>query len=93
MKIKEKEVLILFLFLSYILFSNCKRSRQSNKFDKEYKNCSSSTECSNKKYDESCIYKCISKKCYDKFLSNYIFEFGETNYFIKSNFESCFYNR
>lgn len=81
--------ILLILILLFSLFT-CKRHSQLNKYDKEYRRCANTQECLNRKYDESCVYKCVSIDCYDNLLSNYIFEFGENSYSLKTQFESCF---
>jgi len=95
MKLFIKPFAILFLLSNLKLHFQKKNKNKGNisKLEKVYKECSDST-CFYRKFDESCIYSCISLKCfkliYDK--EDYILEFGEFDFDKKSEFERCYYD-
>jgi hypothetical protein len=80
-------VFVTLVFLFPLIFSN--KSKTVTKYDRYNNECKQS-ECINRPSDEDCIFKCISKSCYEKILGNYLFELGEVNTDIKHRFESCF---
>lgn len=85
MKMTNYFIIIIFL-ISHV--SNKSKSTQS-RFEIRFKECRKGY-CNQRELDESCVLRCISKKCYNRIYENYILEFGEANYDKKSEFESCF---
>lgn len=84
---KTKFLEIFFLFIS--IYKTTQEIKNKNSFDTEYKNCKI-TQCNGRNYHESCIFKCMSAKCYAEIYNDYLLEFGQTNYEKKSNFQICY---
>ena len=87
MKLTENIQFLVMFFFILIKEFYCKNQ---NRFDLRNKECKNSI-CKKQDQDESCIYICISKKCYQEIYKNYLFELGESNYDKKLEFEKCFY--
>jgi hypothetical protein len=87
-------ILLMILILNFETFNqkNKNKVKKNNAIlEKAYKNCSKN-DCSERKHDESCIFSCISLKCYKSTYEkeNYILEFGEVDFDKKSEFEKCY---
>jgi hypothetical protein len=82
------------LWIKIILISLVSLSLQNNKnkgsrFDRFYKDCSSS-KCAGRSNDDTCVYRCMSEKCFTEIYGNYLLEYGEVNFELKNSFEQCF---
>jgi hypothetical protein len=85
----RRKIIIVFLLI-LINTWHCNKNKSVSRFDRVYNECKNS-ECKYRQHDEDCIYKCISKSCYEKLFFDFIFELGEIiNNEIKSKFENCF---
>ena len=71
----------IFLFIYLIGFICCNNKNKMNKFERLMKECSQTIQCSNRSNDDDCIYKCVSKECYEEIIekNNNIIEYGEVN--------------
>lgn len=84
-------VLFLRFYIVFILFwfTYSNKNKGLSNFDRKYNDCKSN-ECVKRQSDENCIFNCVSNICYQEVIENYIYEFGEINYDLKSRFERCF---
>lgn len=87
---------ILIIFYLITLISNKKGQKQSSKFELAFKSCQTKGSlCELKKFDDDCVYKCLSNTCYtaifknNKINNNDILEFGEINLSKRVIFEQC----
>ena len=82
----------IFLFIYLIGFICCNNKNKMNKFERLMKECSQTIQCSNRSNDDDCIYKCISKDCYEEMIekNQFLLEFGEVNNDFKKAFDKCF---
>lgn len=87
----------LFFVISIIIFyfgfaAKNNHQKGQSKFERRYRECSSTTMCMNRPNDEDCVYKCASPECYDELIKNpdLLVEFGEVNNEFKKSFEKCF---
>jgi hypothetical protein len=81
-------ITILYIFLDFV-YSN-KNKNSGTKFDRAYNACKKDS-CSERSNDDACIFQCISNSCFEQVYSSteYLLEYGEMNYEMKSKFESC----
>ena len=84
-------------FILFILFRimeniQLKNQKGQGRFDRKYKECQSSTLCASRSNDDDCIYKCISKECYEEMIekNEFLLEFGEINKDFKKAFDKCY---
>ena len=84
-------IILLFSLLNVLLAKNHNQKGQS-KFERRYRECSSTPICMNRPNDEDCIYKCISIECYNEMIvsAHVLLEFGENNNEFKKIFEHCY---
>jgi len=88
-----KTLFLVFLMLLLLQEFNSNNKNKSTRFDKAYRDCNSNTSnCGKYLENEDCVYKCMSIDCYNKAIGDYIWELGEMNFALKSNFEKCFNN-
>lgn len=82
----------IFFFIYLIGFICCNNKNKMNKFERLMKECSQTIQCSNRSNDDDCIYKCVSKECYEEIIekNNILIEYGEVNLELKKTFEKCF---
>lgn len=74
-----------------IFFTQAKnKAKHTSKFEIASRACQQKgSPCENVKLDDSCVFKCLSELCFNKIYNNYVLEFGEVNYNLKSQFEAC----
>ncbi len=80
-------------FFIYLIVCICGNNRNKmNKFERLMKECSQTIQCSNRSNDDDCIYKCVSKECYEEIIekNNILIEYGEVYLQLKKTFETCF---
>jgi hypothetical protein len=77
----------IFFFCFYIVCSN--KSGQISKFERLYRDCNNN-QCMYKPNDETCVFICMNRECFNKVYGNYMLEYGEINYEMKKEFENCF---
>ena len=85
--------LFLFCFLSFLLVAECKgNSKGIGKFERKFRECSSSGQCNSRSNDNNCVYKCVNKDCYTELIEGpkKLLEFGEVDNEFKKSFEKCF---
>ena len=82
------------LFILFIIIENIqlKNQKGQGRFDRKFKECQGSTICVSRSNDDDCIYKCISKECYEEMIekNQFLLEFGEVNNDFKKAFDKCF---
>ena len=82
------------LFILFIIFENSlsKNQKGQGRFDRKFKECQGSTICVSRSNDDDCIYKCISKECYEEMIekNEYLLEFGIINPDFKKAFDKCY---
>ena len=79
------KLMFLIVLLKLIQDVTPNKNKAVSRFDRHYNECKSQ-DCLKRASDEDCIYKCISKQCYEQIFSDYILELGEINYDLKSKF-------
>lgn len=86
---KNKSIAILIMVLSYII--KAKGNKGMSKFERMFKECSSTPQCMRRPNDDNCLYKCVSSECYDELIgnNNLLIEYGEIDTEFKKTFEKC----
>ena len=89
---KVTYIIILFISLINVLLAKNHNQKGQSKFERRYRECSSTPICMNRPNDEDCIYKCISIECYNEMIvsAHVLLEFGENNNEFKKIFEHCY---
>ncbi len=94
MKGINKTIIMLMLILIVMLFvveSKPNHNKKNmSKYEKHYNSVKDGL-CSNRKYDDNCIFKNMSDNCY-KQIFNYIIEYGEVDTKQRNRFELCYHN-
>lgn len=82
-----------FLLIFITAFINTKPNQHKKNMSKYEKHYNSVKEglCSNRKYDDNCIFKNMSEGCYNQ-VFDYIIEYGEVDTKLRNRFELCYQN-